>query len=174
MNDRLLNQLFYLGKYSDLELTINEKLYKLHKEFLNESQFFKTLIENIGNMSTKEDINISDINGDILAVRYVDDIVIWLYTEKNDFMDKLNNENNMLISLREAIKYYYVADFLQIDRAKNMISYKINDILGSEQTTHDRRIYKATGNIYTIKKCTKKMNRWLTNLIWIEIKLILM
>lgn len=150
MNSDLIRDLCNLGIYSDLELTINNKLYKLHKFLIYKSIFFKTLINNINNMSIEEKIEILDVNGELIESIYVDNIIKWLYHGNADFMGNIELQYNekfdeqsseqsngqsdeqfdkkeTYYNLKETLKYYYVADFLQIDEMKNIIVANIND-----------------------------------------------
>lgn len=127
MENKIIKYLYEFGLYSDIELVINNKLYKLHKHFITDSMFFKTLIDNINVMSTSEEIYITDTNGIMMDTHYVDNIVKWMYDENIEFLENLNNFR-LSTALIELTKYYCVVDFLQIDILKKYIKKKINEL----------------------------------------------
>lgn len=137
---------------NDIGFTINDKLYVLNKSNVSKSVFFKTLIENIGIMETNDDIHIYDTYGEKIGSKYIDDTMKWLdatniekwrdvsnifdklYVDNNSYKKILLCENNDTQSknnnlIKQIVNYYYVADFLQIDKLKILMKNKINRIL---------------------------------------------
>jgi len=138
----LLYNLCELGFYTDLSLTINCKPYNLHKHLVTKSMFFKTLVDNMDNMSTTEEIEILDVDGELIKVGYLDKVIRWLYDEDDNIVTPVND-------IKELLRYYFLADFLQIDELKKIIVGKINDILDKPIDSSCHKIEKGdTDNIY--------------------------
>ncbi len=146
MENKIIKYLYELGLYSDIELVINNKLYKLHKYFITDSMFFKTLIDNINVMSTSEEIYITDTNGIMMDIHYVDNIIKWMYDEKIEFLENLNNLRSST-TLIELTKYYCVVDFLQIDILKEYIKKNINEQI--DENNFEEFPYSITKNAHT-------------------------
>lgn len=157
MNDNLTSCLFEQGLYSDIQLTINKKLYRLHKLLIGKSLFFKTLIDNIGIMSINEEIEIKELSGKLVCSKYIDDVLRWIYTNKNlIIIDLINEKSNFEVVLQ----YYYVIDFLQIGNTKKEIINIINDrlILCNPSKHNFISISKVPNSIYTYYCNSKKYN----------------
>ena len=130
MDNILFKTLYDTGLYSDFELTINSKKYKLHKHFASASKFIKTLIDYIGVMSTDDDITIYYYDGKLIDTQYVDEIIKWFYHQNMDLVELLSNPKK-IDNIKCILKYYCVADFLQIDEIKEKLCGIINNVLGS-------------------------------------------
>lgn len=115
---------------SDIDLTINGNLYHLHKNILIKSIFFKSLIDYIELMSTKEDIEIFGINGEKIQSEYIDNIIEWLYNKGNNLIENLA-DNGEMNDFKKIIQYYYLSDFLQIDEIKRKTISVMNCKLSS-------------------------------------------
>lgn len=146
MNWNVFYNIYEKGLYSDIELTINEKLYKLHKFFISKSNFFKTLIDNIGKMSTNEEIKIEDVTGDAIPQKYIDDVLKWMYSDDELIVENLIDKEN---SFGEVLQYYYVIDFLQIGDSKEKIIKILDDKLTQQ---------KPMQTFVEIRKSSEKKN----------------
>lgn len=161
MESNLIKELCEEGKYSDLELMINGKLYKLHKLLITKSIFFKTLIDNIGKMSTIEEINILNFSGKIIDTKYVDNIIKSLYYDNTNFLEyiiKNTIEDKTISCFKEVVDYYCISDFLQIDEIKN----RMVNIINTDFKFKNNETYKikcVRSNIFSIVDYNKNKNK---------------
>ena len=118
MDSGVFYNVYEKGLYSDIEITINGKLYKLHKFFISKSNFFKTLIDNIGKMLTDEEIKIEDVSGNEIPQKYIDNVLKWMYKYNESYVGYLIGLDD---DIEDMLQYYYVIDFLQIDDSKEQI-----------------------------------------------------
>jgi len=127
MSNYTLTNIYEKGLYSDISLKINGKTYNLHKSLVDRSIFFKTLINNIGIMSTDEEIEIVSISGNLIEPKLVDDVLKWLYTSEkldvHELMDEILAEKTSLCVM---LKYYSIIDYLQISGAIDDVIKMIN------------------------------------------------
>jgi len=119
MSNNILNFLLNKGIYSDVQLKINGKVYKLHKIILVESSdFFKSMFLNENQMDISHEIIIVDKNSVVMPSKIVDEIIKWCY-----------HRNLNEIQLNDLIDYYYLyccADFLLINTIKDYCCKMIN------------------------------------------------
>lgn len=136
MCDYLLTKMYEEGLYSDINLTINGREYKLHKSLINRSLFFKTLIENIGIMSTSEEIEIKGMLDNLIDSQFIDKVLKWLYTNNNLDVSELIKSSNGSIDLDNLIQIYDVLNFLQIDETMNDMTKIINREIEKDNRSH--------------------------------------
>ena len=156
MNGNVFFNIYEKGLYSDIELTINGKLYKLHKFFISKSKFFKALIDNIGKMSTNEEINILDITGKMIRSKYIDDVLRWIYANGELVVKILIDPKS---NFEVVLQYYYIIDFLQIgDVKKEIIKILDNKLVQCNPRDTFVPIRKVTNTYYTYYCNSKTYN----------------
>ncbi len=118
MKSDLFKTLYVEGMYSDINLTINNKLYNLHKYIISKSKFFQVLIANEKNFNTKDNIIINGVNNLPIPIKFIDDVIEWLYHFDIKLLDHFNKAIDIYFDFNAMLQYYYVSDFLQIDEIK--------------------------------------------------------
>lgn len=118
MKSDLFKTLYVEGLYSDISLTINNKLYNLHKYIISKSKFFQVLIANENNFNTKDNIIINGVNNLPIPIKFIDDVIEWLYHSDMTLLDQFNKTIDIYYDFNAMLQYYYVSDFLQIDEIR--------------------------------------------------------
>lgn len=127
-NMKSLYNILYLGKpYSNLNMTINDELYQLHEEILNEYEFFNTYIKNTQIMNKNESLEIKDLNGNLISKKYFDIVFKILYDDEYEILDDFYMEIHK-INWNDIINLLIIADYFLLNELVNNIKCNLKDI----------------------------------------------
>ena len=131
--------------YHDIQIIINNQVFKLHKPIISQkSIFFKCLIENENNMDITTPIEIYGASEKLISSDKIDDILGWLYSDQMSNIPIIGNKLrciNISLNFNDLLDYYYISDYLQIEILKNRCIEVINLYL---ELCHKHYIGKKT------------------------------
>lgn len=127
MTETYLYKLFFKQNlYSDMEIIINDKKYKLHTLLLkSKSEFFKCLLNN-PQMNITDPIIITGLNNKVIKSDIIDEVIKYMYLDDINKILYLNNEIDYDYNFKYLLDYYFVSDYLQINDIKNVCIDKMN------------------------------------------------
>jgi len=135
--------LYEKGHYSDFTAVINNGVYKLHKQFVLPHCEYYAALFNFSKNNIVEKIIIKDPNDDVIPIEVINSIVKWFYHLNFDLIPILAKETaDINFDFNLLLKYYYVADFLQIKLIVNRCLLLMNSFMDAVKKENYRLVNK--------------------------------